>query len=96
MGRHSCLPWGVDGVAGYMDHHPVGGGACPARRLPVKAHFPYSCGSGMPDPYRAADFEGSFPLPPTVPHSTNPTATSFTFVPVAPVRINPPTACRAW
>lgn len=68
MGRHSCLPWGVDGVAGYMDHHPVG----------------------------AADFEGSFPLPPTVPHSTNPTATSFTFVPVAPVRINPPTACRAW
>ena len=29
-------------------------------------------------------------------HSTSATATSLTFVPVAPVRISPPTACKAW
>ena len=96
MGRHSCLPWGVDGVAGCMDHHPVGAGHAPPACYPVTGRLRDGCGSGMPDPNGAADFEGSSPLPPTVPHSTNPTATSFTFVPVAPVRINPPTACRAW
>ena len=29
-------------------------------------------------------------------HSTSATATSLTFVPVAPVRMSPPTACKAW
>ena len=29
-------------------------------------------------------------------HSTSATATSLTFVPVAPVQMSPPTACKAW
>ena len=28
--------------------------------------------------------------------ATSATATSLTFVPVGPVRINPPAACKAW
>ena len=49
------------------------------------ASWPSACGRQRPAPRRSASC-----------HSTSTTATSLTFVPVGPVMIRPPTACKAW